>query len=150
MRFVLILLHEINLDMPSKFIPKHNYPFPFYSPKGVKARFEAKFKRDETTGCWLWVAAKDKYGYGSVWNSRLKRVDCAHRVGYELYKGEIPKGMFLCHKCDTPACVNPDHFFLGTQKDNVQDSIDKGRHSSLMRHVREAARASMIKINSQR
>lgn len=57
----------------------------------------------------------------------------AHRKSYEIFKGEIPKGFFVCHKCDVPACCNPDHLFVGTPKDNVQDGILKGRIKHLGR-----------------
>lgn len=75
--------------------------------------------------CWIWTACKDIGGYG---NFRLKgKTVKSHRFSWEHFKGEIPEGMKICHKCDTPACVNPDHLFLGTQKDNVIDMVAKGR-----------------------
>jgi hypothetical protein len=79
-------------------------------------------------GCWLWFGMKDGDGYGRVITSRqpLKRSG-AHRVSYELHNGPITRGMQVLHRCDTPACVNPAHLFLGTQKDNMDDMHRKGR-----------------------
>lgn len=78
-------------------------------------------------GCWLWTGGWTQKGYGEI-KDRGKMVMSAHRFFYTKYKGTIPKGMCVCHKCDTPACVNPDHLFIGTHRDNAQDKISKGRH----------------------
>ena len=71
--------------------------------------------------CWEWIGFKDGNGYG-----RYGRI-LAHRIAYELTLGEIPRGMAVCHKCDNPGCVNPDHLWIGTQADNVRDMLAKGR-----------------------
>lgn len=68
-------------------------------------------------------------GYGEFSISRFSSNQLAHRVSYQIYIGEIPKGLFVLHKCDNPKCVNPDHLFLGTQKDNVHDMYKKERDS---------------------
>lgn len=69
-------------------------------------------------------ATLDK-GYGQTWeNGKSKR---AHRASWELYRGQIPKGIFVLHRCDIPSCVNPEHLFLGTNKDNMQDCKNKKR-----------------------
>jgi hypothetical protein len=74
--------------------------------------------------CWYWRGAQDHSGYGYV----AAKENRAHRLSWVLFKGEIPEGMKVLHKCDNPFCVNSDHLFLGTQKENVHDMIQKGRH----------------------
>lgn len=86
-------------------------------------RFEAKFIRGDD--CWEWTAAKHPFGYGNFWDG--KGYTTAHRVSYLLYVGEIPAGICVLHRCDNPACVRPDHLFLGTHQDNIADKIAKGR-----------------------
>lgn len=92
--------------------------------KPVKERFYNNIKIN-SQGCWIWHGSKDKDGYG---NFSFEGEQRAHRVAYKLWIGEIPNGMMVCHHCDTPACVNPEHLFLGTAKDNTQDMIKKGRN----------------------
>ena len=92
--------------------------------RDIKERFEEKFIPEPNSGCWLWVAA-DRKGYGAFWYEGSHSP--AHRISYALYKGEVPDGLHVCHRCDTPACVNPDHLFLGTHTDNMRDKVAKGR-----------------------
>jgi hypothetical protein len=80
-----------------------------------------------TKSCWLWTAALYKNGYGAFYYN--KKSIKAHRFSYELYHGSIPKDLYVLHKCDVKACVNPHHLFLGTSKDNTEDCIKKGRNS---------------------
>ena len=96
--------------------------------KVLRERFEAKWKRDAKTGCWLWQASFAGKGYGQIRVPGTRRNVYAHRLSYELYKGPIPPGAQLLHSCDTPACVNPAHLSIGSCKDNLQDMKAKGRH----------------------
>ena len=82
---------------------------------------------NKTNTCWLWTACKNKAGYGNVGVDR--KIKLAHRVAHELFIGPIPKDLCVCHKCDNTSCVNPSHLFTGTQNDNNQDCIQKGRAS---------------------
>jgi len=91
-------------------------------PKDPIIRFESKFKK--TKGCWVWMGAITSRGYGQF---RFGCEQRAHRASYILYKGKIPSGLLVLHSCDNPPCVNPDHLFLGTPKDNTTDMIKKNR-----------------------
>jgi hypothetical protein len=75
--------------------------------------------------CWLWQGVLNKKGYGRYYTRG--KVFFAHRVSYELFKGEIPPGLLVLHRCDVPTCVNPNHLFVGTHSDNAKDAVAKGR-----------------------
>lgn len=85
-------------------------------------------KVNKTSSCWLWVGCKNKQGYGQF---RVRpKAYLSHRFSWLIHNGAIPDKQYVCHSCDTPACINPDHLFLGSQTDNMQDMFLKGRHYS--------------------
>jgi hypothetical protein len=84
-------------------------------------------KVNKTGSCWVWTGSKDKDGYGIQFTLN-GQVWKPHRLSYYLTTGVNPQGQVVCHKCDNPACVNPAHLFLGSQYDNIQDMVNKGRH----------------------
>lgn len=92
----------------------------------TKERFETLYMHNHDTDCWIWQGGKNNIGYGMFRDGKKMRT--AHRVSYELFnRQKIPKYMCVCHSCDQPLCVNPDHLWLGTMKDNMQDMASKGR-----------------------
>ena len=93
--------------------------------KPIAERFWPKVEKTE--GCWLWRASRNRAGYGYFGDWSHRRTRAAHRVSWELAHGPIPPGLLVCHTCDNPPCVRPDHLFLGTHTDNLHDSMAKGR-----------------------
>lgn len=90
-----------------------------------KERFFRKVEMIPFHTCWEWTAGKDGFGYGMfTFNKRSRR---AHILSWEWHNNKSASGLFVCHKCDNPGCVNPDHLFLGTIQDNNLDSHKKGR-----------------------
>jgi hypothetical protein len=90
-------------------------------------RFWSKVTKVDGEGCWCWTANKNNKGYGLFRPGGVAPKRLAHRLAYADAYEEIPKGICVLHKCDNPACVRPDHLFLGTMLDNTRDMDAKGR-----------------------
>jgi len=112
------------------------------SPRVIKRRPERctplseRFWRyvtiSEESDCWWWSGNRNRRGYGKIQSEPPEaRTLVASRASWELHYGAIPDGMLVCHRCDNPSCVRPGHLFLGTSKDNIRDSVQKGRHACL-------------------
>jgi hypothetical protein len=94
----------------------------------LEERFWRKVKKSE--GCWEWQGWRDDGGYGSIGSfGNADRVK-THRYSWQLHNGPIPDDLLVCHTCDNPPCVRPDHLFLGTHLDNMRDKMKKGRHKA--------------------
>ena len=92
-------------------------------------RFHKKYEINKS-GCWIWTAGTSPNGKGVQYPKHWTddgRSTGAHRFSFQLAHGPIPQSMYVCHKCDTPLCVNPDHLFAGTHKDNMKDMVTKKR-----------------------
>jgi len=76
--------------------------------------------------CWMWTSTGKRYGVVAPRGGHGYQL--AHRFSFETFRGQIPKGLYVLHRCDRPRCVNPNHLWLGTQADNLRDMVAKGRH----------------------
>jgi transcriptional regulator with GAF, ATPase, and Fis domain len=95
-------------------------------------RFNKKYRVNQETGCWDWIAAVWMQGrYGAFWVDKEfnnQRMTGAHRASYFIHTGVHPKSSEVCHSCDNTLCVNPEHLFLGSHTENMRDMVLKGRH----------------------
>lgn len=114
----------------------------------LAVRFWKKVRK--ANGCWLWTGSRfgsgrgERHRYGSIMVSKSEGPRLAHRVSWELANGQIPKGLQVCHSCDTPLCVRPSHLFVGTQKDNAVDMGAKKRN-----YVRAGENSPFAKLNGR-
>lgn len=90
-------------------------------------KFNSKYSIDEN-GCWIWGGSLRGQGYAQIYDGKKNTI--GSRVSYALFKGPIPNGMHVLHKCDVRKCVNPEHLFLGTHQDNMIDKTKKGRSTN--------------------
>jgi hypothetical protein len=92
--------------------------------KRAEHRFWSRVQK--SSGCWNWTGGLNYWGYGQM--AFMGKTMGAYRASWIIHNGPIPNGFFVLHRCDNRRCVNPGHLWLGTQKDNIQDAVRKGRH----------------------
>jgi Helix-turn-helix domain of resolvase len=103
-------------------------------PIPISDRIMQKVEMDPNSGCWLWCACLTSTGYGKIGRSKKEGPGLAHRESYRCFVGDLSEEDCVLHRCDTPACVNPNHLFLGSRSDNASDMVGKGRQYRGSRH----------------
>jgi hypothetical protein len=121
-----------------------NFSLPLALSETAVARFWNRVPNRPDAGCWEWTGATNSEGYGRLMVARRTRM--AHRVSWELHNGPIEPGWLVCHHCDNPRCVRPDHLFLGSFGDNLRDMFRKGRDRGFQRR-RQGTDAWNHKLN---
>lgn len=114
-----------------------------------KQKFWLKTDKQSDDACWIFLGATDKDGYGQFWDGDIQLMTRAHQFSAKIHLGDCPKGMCVCHTCDNPSCVNPNHLFYGSALDNQKDKMTKNRqtkgesqgHSKLTNNQIEQIRA---------
>jgi len=125
------------------------------TPRDFAERFEGLLIPDPMSGCWLFAGGVTPSGYGWVYvRPTGQRMEVAHRVAWQLYRGPIPEGLHVLHRCDVRRCCNPAHLFLGTSTDNMQDCSRKGRVVGYLKgeqHIQSRlTNVQVFEIRSQR
>ena len=117
-------------------------------PESLRTKFLKHALIGSKESCWGWKGSKHKQGYGMAYAQGA--VIKAYRLSYLVNIGEIPEGICVCHKCDNPSCVNPDHLFLGTQAENILDMDKKGRRTPQKGAFNHNAKLSEAEVASLR
>jgi hypothetical protein len=133
---------------PVRFVVGHHNKVRELRP--LEERFWEKVNKKSPEECWEWTAVKNLQGYGNIHigskTDGSYRTLVAHRVSWEMHYGPIPDGLCVLHRCDNPACVNPNHLSLGTQLENIQDMLNKGRES--LSHPRPGEENGFAKLTT--
>lgn len=113
----------------------------------LKLSFEKNVIRKQ--GCWDWKGSIAKGGYPVMTCKKACGPNRGHRASFVIHKGEIPKGLFVCHSCDNPICTNPDHLWLGTHKENNDDKMRKGRQGKVKPPYKFGSQNGSSKLNEE-
>jgi hypothetical protein len=131
-------------------------PSGVYPRKSWEERFWGKVNKQAQNGCWEWTSALNDNGYGVMWLAPRRTAFFAHRLSYEMHFGAFDEERFICHHCDNPKCVRPDHLFIGDAADNSHDMCQKGRQRNGClvqkgtRSTRFGTRVNFAKLNEDK
>ncbi|MFH0980288.1 MAG: HNH endonuclease [Planctomycetota bacterium] len=112
-------------------------------PHDIEERFWSKVEKGP--GCWEWMSTLNGSGYGTIWDNSRHLQKMAHRLSWEIHYGPVLASLGVLHRCDNPPCVRPDHLFLGTCQDNMQDASSKGRTARGERHPKHRLTVDQVR-----